>query len=393
MLESFFRTHQFLVEHTDAPVRRALMGEVDWRDRLIGIKGSRGVGKTTFLLQYAKENYGARNRKCLYVDMNNFYFQGHTLFQFASEYVREGGRVLLIDQVFKYHDWSHELRLIYEKLPLLKVVFTGSSVMRLKEENVELNGLVSSYNLRGFSFREYLNLKTGCDLRAYSMHEIENRHEHIVREIMTKVNPVEYFQGYLHHGYYPFFLENDYFGENLLKVINMMIEVDILLLKQIDLKYLGKIKYLFYLLATEGTGVPNVTQLASDTHTSRSTVVNYIKYLSDARLLNIMYRPGDEFPKKPAGIVLHNTNLLYALAFKGLNRQTVMETFFQNALWGRHKINLGDRSCTYVVDDSLRFRICQEAPRRRMPDVTYVVGDSQSATDRDVPLWLYGFLY
>ena len=173
----------------------------------------------------------------------------------------------------------------------------------------------------------------------------------------------------------------------------MMIEVDILLLKQIDLKYLDKIKFLFYLLATEGMGMPNVTQLASDTHTSRSTVVNYIKYLSDARLLNIMYRPGDEFPKKPAGIVLHNTNLLYALAFKGLGRQTVMETFFQNALWGRHKINLGDRSCTYVVDDNLRFRICQETPRRRMPDVTYVVGDSSTATDRDVPLWLYGFLY
>ena len=393
MLETFFRTHQFLVERTDAPVRRLLLGGVDWKKRLIGIKGSRGGGKTTFLLQYAKENFGSRNRKFLYVNMNNFFFQGHTLFQFASEFAHEGGQVLLIDQVFKHRDWSHELRMIHDKLPLLKVVFTGSSVMRLKEENVELNGLVSSYNLRGFSFREYLNLMTGNDFRSYNMREIENRHEHIVRKVLEKVNPMEYFQSYLHHGYYPFFLENTYFSENLLKTMNMMIEVDNLFLKQIDLKYLDKIKRLYYLLATGGTGVPNVSQLATDVHTSRATVVNYMKYLTDARMLNMMYRQGDEYPKKPAGIMLHNTNLLYAMAFKGMDKQTLMDTFFQNALWGRHKINLGDRSCTFVVDDTQKFRICLEAPHRRMPGVTYAVADPQADPERDIPLWLYGFLY
>lgn len=393
MLETFFHTHQFLVEHTDAPVRRKLMGEVDWNSRLIGIKGSRGVGKTTFLLQYAKEAFGSHNRKCLYINMNNFYFQGHTLFQFASEYAREGGRVLLIDQVFKQRDWSHELRMVHDRLPQLNVVFTGSSVMRLKEENVELNGLVSSYNLRGFSFREYLNLMTGNTFRPYDMREIENRHEHIVRNVLDKVNPMEYFQGYLHHGYYPFFLENTYFSENLLKTINMMIEVDILFLKQIDLKYLGKIKQLYYLLATGGTGMPNVSQLAADMHTSRATVVNYMKYLSDARMLNMMYRQGDGYPKKPSGIMLHNTNLLYAMAFHGLDRQTLMDTFFQNALWGRHKVNLGDRSCTFLVDDTRKFRICLEAPHRRMPDVTYAVAGALADPAKDIPLWLYGFLY
>lgn len=393
MLETFFHTHQFLVEHTDAPVCRNLMGEVDWDKRLIGIKGSRGVGKTTFLLQYAKENFGSRNRKCLYVNMNNFYFQGHTLFQFASEFVHEGGQVLLIDQVFKHRDWSHELRMIHDKLPQLKVVFTGSSVMRLKEENVELNGLVSSYNLRGFSFREYLNLMTGSTFRSYTMREIENRHEHIVKEVLGKVNPMEYFQGYLHHGYYPFFLENTYFSENLLKTINMMIEVDILFIKQIDLKYLDKIKQLYYLLATGGSGMPNVSQLAADMHTSRATVVNYMKYLTDARMLNMMYRLGDEYPKKPSGIMLHNTNLLYAMAYHGLDRQTLMDTFFQNALWGRHQVNLGDRSCSFIVDGTRKFRICLEAPHRKMPEVTYAVADPQADPVKDIPLWLYGFLY
>ena len=117
MLESFFRTHQYLVEHTDAPARRALMDEINWKSRLIGIKGSRGVGKTTFLLQYARENYAPKDHRCLYVNMNNFYFQGKSLYQFASEFYRKGGQVLLIDQVFKNPDWSHELRAIYDKLP------------------------------------------------------------------------------------------------------------------------------------------------------------------------------------------------------------------------------------------------------------------------------------
>ena len=393
MLETFFRTHQFLLEHTQAPVRRALMDEIDWRRRLIGIKGSRGVGKTTFLLQYAKENFGPRDRRCLYVNMNNFFFQGQTLFQFANEFVRGGGQVLLIDQVFKHTDWSHELRMIHDKCPKLRVVFTGSSVMRLKEENPELNGLVDSYNLRGFSFREYLNLKTGLNFKAYGIREIQNRHERISQEVMAKVDPLEHFRNYLHHGYYPFFLNCSNFSEQLLKTVNMMIEVDILLIKQIDLKYLSKLKKLLYLLSTSGTGAPNVSQLATDMQTSRATVMNYIKYLSDARLLNMVYRQGEEFPKKPSGMYLHNTNLMYAMSTGQVDEQTLMETFFQNALWGRHKVQAGDRSSTFIVDGKQRFRICLEQPRRKNTDVLYTLSNIPEGMNQEIPLWVYGFLY
>ena len=393
MLETFFRIHQFLVEHTEAPVRRALMDEIDWKQRLIGIKGSRGVGKTTFLLQYAKEHFAPRDKRCLYINMNNFYFQGKTLFQFAQEFQQAGGQVLLIDQVFKQPDWSHELRLIYNRIPRLRVVFTGSSVMRLKDENPELNGIVDSYNLRGFSFREYLNLMTGENFKAYSIREIQNRHERIAQEVLAKVDPLEHFRNYLHHGYYPFFLENSNFSENLLKTMNMMIEVDILLIKQIDLKYLSKIKKLLYLLATGGTGAPNVSQLASDMQTSRATVMNYIKYLSDARLLNMIYRHGDEFPKKPSGLYLHNTNLMYAMTPGKIDDETLMETFFQNALWGRHKVEAGDRSSTFIVDGKQRFRICLEHPNRKNTDVLYALSGIAEGAEQEIPIWVYGFLY
>lgn len=134
-MESFYRTHAYLVEHTNAPVRRDLMDEIDWSDRLIGIKGTRGVGKTTFLLQYAKEKFG-NDRSCLFINMNNFYFSGHSIVDFAYEFQKRGGKVLLIDQVFKHPEWSRELRMCYDRFPNLKIVFTGSSVMRLKEETL-----------------------------------------------------------------------------------------------------------------------------------------------------------------------------------------------------------------------------------------------------------------
>ncbi|MBQ5776086.1 MAG: AAA family ATPase, partial [Bacteroidaceae bacterium] len=168
-MESFYRTHSYLVEHLGNPVRRELMREIDWSHRLIGIKGSRGVGKTTFLLQYAREYFSLNDRTCLYINLNNLYFTDHSLIDFATAFYNQGGRVLLIDQVFKYPDWSEALRACYDLLPELQIIFTGSSVMRLKEENPLLDGLVVSYNLRGFSFREYLNIKTGMSFRAYTL--------------------------------------------------------------------------------------------------------------------------------------------------------------------------------------------------------------------------------
>ena len=396
MMEAFFRTHAYLVEHTNAPVRRLLMDEIDWNDRMIGIKGTRGVGKTTFLLQYAKENFDIYDRKCLYVNMNNFYFQGRGIANFAGEFYKHGGKVLLVDQIFKETDWSAQLRKCHDLYPDLKIVFTGSSVMRLKEENPELNSIVKSYNLRGFSFREFINLQTGNQFTPYTLDEILRNHEHIVRQILPYVSPAKYFQAYLHHGFYPFFLEHRNYSENLLKTMNMMTEVDILLIKQIELKYLTKIKKLFYQLAVEGPKAPNISQLAHDIETSRATVMNYIKYLTDARLLNMIYPCGQEFPKKPSKVMLHNSNLMYAIYPIEIKRQDVMETFFVNSLWKDHKVNQGNKDSYYIVDDNKRFRICDADTKNKIrmnSDTIYARYNSEIGKDNQIPLWLLGFLY
>ena len=392
-METFYRTHSYLVEHTNAPVRRDLMDEIDRNDRLIGIKGTRGVGKTTFLLQYAKEKFGT-DHSCLFINMNNFYFSKYTLVEFAAEFVKRGGKVLLIDQVFKYPEWSHDLRACYEMFPTLKIIFTGSSVMRLKEENPELSGIVKVYYLRGFSFREYLNLQSGNCFRAYTLQEILENHEQIAKTILRNVKPLDYFQDYLHHGFYPFFLEKRNFSENLLKTMNMMIEVDILLIKQIELKYLSKIKKLLYLLAVDGPVAPNVSQLATEIQTSRATVMNYIKYLADARLINMVYPKGEEFPKKPSKLMMHNTNLMYSIYPVKVEEQDVLDTFFMNTLYKDHKLYKGDKGTSFMVDNGLHFRICAEGCKfKNNPNVYYALHKLELGHGNMIPLWLFGFLY
>ena len=395
-MEIFFRTHRYLIEHTNVPLRRDIMDEIDWNDRLIGIKGTRGVGKTTLLLQYAKDNFAVDDRQCLYVNMNNFYFQGRGIADFAGEFYRKGGRVLLIDQVFKQPDWSKELRRCHDEYLGLKIVFTGSSVMRLKDENPELNGIVKSYNLRGFSFREFINLMTGNKFRSYTLDEIINDHERIVKTILPKVSPSRFFKDYIHHGFYPFFQEHRNYSENLLKTMNMMTEVDILLIKQIELKYLTKIKKLFYLLAVDGPKSPNVSQLAADIETSRATVMNYIKYLADARLINMIYPVCEGFPKKPTKIMLHNSNLMYAIYPINTDGQIAMETFFVNSLWRDHKVNQSPRENFYTVDGTRQFRIINAANMakvRLQPDMIYCRYNSEVGMGNQIPLWLFGFLY
>jgi uncharacterized protein len=393
-MEKFFQSHSFMLNHLNAPVQRSLMDKIDWSHRMIGIRGPRGVGKTTFLLQYARDHFDPQFKQCLYISMNNFYFQGRGIVEFAEDFVKYGGRVLLIDQVFKQPNYAEELVECYRRFDKLHIVYSVSSVMPPDNEaQRELNRISDVYVLHGFSFREFVNSQTGLNFRPYSLNEILESHEQILKTILPKVRPWNYFQDYLHHGYYPFFLETHNFTEQLLKSINMMIEVDILFIKQIDLKYLARIKKLFYLLGMEGITSPNVTKLANEIGTSRATVMNYIKDLEEARLVNLVYHEGEEFPKKPVQIMIHNTNLLYAISSRSADEQEVMETFFTNSVWRHHSVSKGKRNGAYYIDGHL-INVCDKSRRfKGQDDVYYARYNSEVGHGNDIPLWLFGFLY
>jgi predicted AAA+ superfamily ATPase len=392
-MESLYKTHQYLVEHLELPLRRKLMDEINWNDRLIGIKGSRGVGKTSFLLQYAKENFSSYDKACLYINLNNFYFTVKTIKDFAQEFRMKGGKVLLIDQIFKYPDWASELAYCYDHIPDLKIIFTGSSVLRLKDENYPLTGKVVSYNLRGFSFREFLELQTGDTFDSYSLEDIFQHHTDIAQDIVSKVKPLAFLDDYFHHGFYPFYLEKRNFSENLLKTMNMMLEIDVLAIHQIEQSYLPKLRKLLYLLSSTVPGSPNISQLSSDIETSRATVMNYIKYLKDARLVNLLYPESEEFPKKPMKLYLQNPNLLYATRMITVERQALRETFFYNQVHKNYKVNMSDKGCHFLIEGQHHFFVGNRIIGKFNPDVYYAIDGIEMGERKVVPLWLFGFLY
>ena len=394
-METFFISHAYLMEHFHAPVRRSLMDSIDWSYRMIGIRGPRGVGRTSFLMQYAKENYDVRLRQCLYINVNSFYFQAHGIVDFAGRFVAEGGQVLLIDQVFKLQNWREQLCECYRLYPYLRIVYTTTSVsMGEEEDTTGLSSLSRTYVLHGFSFREYINLATQQSFEPYTFDKLLNEHEQILRTILPKVHPWNYFLDYLKHGYYPFFLENHNFTEALLKAMNNMIEVDLLLNKQIELKYLARIKKLLYLLAINDPTSPNVSKLATEIGTSRATVMNYLKYLEEARLINMVHREGEKFSKKPAAIYLHDANLMYAVYEPSMTEQTIMETFFVNCLWRHHTVHKARRAGLFRIDNTTNICVCDKTKRvRTAADTIYVKYNTDIGREKEIPLWLFGFLY
>ena len=194
------------------------------------------------------------------------------------------------------------------------------------------------------------------------------------------MRPWEYFQQYLHHGYYPFFLEGRNFTEQLLRSMNTMIEVDILFIKQIELKYLERIKKLLYLLAVSENTTPNVSRLAEEIGTSRATVMNYLKYLEEARLVNLVYKENEGFPKKPAAVLLHNPNLIYSIYSPSISEQNIMETYFVNSLWRHHTVSKGRRDGLYRINGNVEIHVCDRSKR--------VKSESQpSSSPATTPRW------
>ena len=413
MLDAFFRIHDYLVAHSTMPIRRQLMDEINWNDRLIAIKGGRGAGKTDFLLTRIKEiETEWRNmpvpltkkgkpskrkshrdvRPCLYVSMNDFYFTQHSLLDLASEFARKGGKYLFLDQLFKYPNWSRELKRCYGKYKHLHIIFCATPVMPIDEDNHELERIVHTYNLRGFSFREYLNLQTGLKLPSFTLEEIMQRHASISREICDRVQPLKYFQAYLDHGYYPSYLESTSFEAELLKTMNSQLEVDVLIIKEIDVACLHKLRRLLYILMQEAPCALNISNISEEIGLSRATTMNYVKYLKDSRLINLLYPEHKNFPMKPTKVYMHNTNVARMDFTREIAPMDLYETYFYTAVHGAHRVNATERSAMFIVDNQYYFDVKENVSARDTIRPT-AVANLEFGRGNQMPLWLLGFLY
>lgn len=392
-MNSLAATHEILLKERTSSIRRGLMDRINRDSRLIAVKGSRGVGKTNFLLDFSKEYY-AGDDSCLYVNTNNLFIVHDGLFHFVERFHKLGGKVLLLDQVYKYPGWDKELRACYDVFPDLQIVFTSSSIVRIKS-NPYLKGIVDMYNLSGLSFREFLELETGKCFPAYPFSEMVEKHEEIAASILKQVRPLAYFGNYLEYGYYPVYLEQKSHTDYLLKNINLTLEFDIPYVSQIELKYLKKLKQLLYVVATDSSCNVNISRLSSAIGVSRATVLNYLNYMHNARLLTLLYEEGsdDESGRKPKEMYIHNPNLLNAICLDKVNENILQKSFFLSQLCAVNRMNYTDEA-DFLVDGQYPVLVCQEGKGRKAQDSVIVMEDMiERGKGHVMPLWLAGFTY
>lgn len=386
------------LQATPLDFSRGLLDVIRWEARLIGIKGARGVGKTTLLLQYIKKHLKA-DETTLYVSLDNLWFAENTLSNLVDEFVKQGGKHLFLDEVHKYQNWSQELKNLYDSYPELKIVFTGSSLLEILNARADLSRRAVVYTLNGLSYREYLELYENQKMPVFSLSDILKHHLDIAKVINQKIRPLQYFSAYLQKGYYPFYKEvPELYFHRLEEVINMVLEIELPYLRKVEVAYVHKLKQLLQIVSESVPFTPNVSKLSERIGINRNTLVSYLHFLAEARLTLNLYRDAKGISRlqKPNKIFLENTNLLYALASGNVNTGNLRETFFINQVGHNHKIEYTETG-DFKVDDRSVFEVGgKEKTSKQIKKISqaYIAADQiEYGLNNKIPLWLFGFLY
>lgn len=385
------------IQQVDTRFVRSLIDEIVWDARLIGIRGARGVGKTTLLLQRIKL-FHPLDGSVLYVSVDNIWFAEHKLYDMASDFVKRGGRFLFLDEVHRYPNWSQELKNIYDDFPELNIVFTGSSLLEILNAKSDLSRRAIVYEMQGFSFREYLNFSENQSLPIYTLEQILQSHVAISAEVLSKIKVLKYFEEYLRHGYYPFYGElPSLYYSRIGEVVNLIVEFEIPHLRGVDNAYVQKIKQLLYAVSESAPFVPNITKLSEHIGITRNALLTYIAALHDSRLTMNVHKHANGITRlqKPDKIYLENPNLMYALV-DNVDIGNVRETFFANQLRYKHELNVSEQS-DFLIDGKYTFEVGGRDKGQRqivnIPDAYIAADNVEYGSYNKIPLWLFGFLY
>ena len=358
-MENLFIKSNLIVQQQALEIERTLVKKIDWNNRLISIMGARGTGKTTLMLQRIKKMYGL-SKEALYITLDDIYFTNNLLTDFAQEFSQNGGKILFIDEVHKYPNWAKEIKNIYDFYIDLSIVFTGSSIIDISRQNADLSRRAVQYELTGLSYREFLSFAGIVNLTAISLEDLLQNHVAIANQLTLNFKPLQHFNSYLKHGYYPFFTENiNTYHLKLEKVGRLIIEEDLQFIAGFNPQHSRKIYQLLYILATNVPFKPNITKLSEKTGISRNMIITYLYYLDNARLINTLTAAGKSIStlQKPDKIFLENTNLLFALSPNNTDKGSLREAFFMSQLKNAgHEINLPLKGDFYV-DDKYTFEI------------------------------------
>jgi uncharacterized protein len=397
-MDVFFERSKQKLRNTSTGFVRGLMDTIDWKSRLIGIKGARGVGKTTLLLQYLKLNL-PKDHRSMYISLDNIWFSGQNLYGFAEHFVKQGGQYLLLDEVHKYPNWSQIIKNLYDDFPELTVVFTGSSLLEILNARSDLSRRAIVYQMQGFSFREYLNRNLGLNLPSYTLDDIVRNHVEISDIILKDVKVYEHFNNYLKHGYYPFYNESPgLYYHKLSEVVSMIMDIELPLLRGVDVTFIPKVKQLLQIISESAPFIPNITKLSERIGITRKSLLLYLHSLEESHLTNHLEKDAFGISKlqKPEKIFMENSNLMYALSNENIQTGHVRETFFMNQLKDSHQVNSTDIG-DFLVDQKYIFEVGGKKKSFKQIEGlqnAYIVADGlEYGIGNKIPLWLFGFLY
>ena len=387
-MESLIKRHLNRMQTVNLDFVRSLMNEIDWNERLLMIKGQKGVGKTTLMTQRILQMFGPTNTtEVLYVSLDNIYFGTHKLLDFIEQFHAQGGKYLFLDEVHKYKGWSLEVKNAYDEFTDLHIVLSGSSLINLSGGEADLS-------------REYLQMFHQKDFRRRTLHEILTDGNSICAEVNAQVRPLPLFSEYLRYGYYPFLKEslNNYYVR-IENIVNMTIEVELPQLRKLDIGNIRKIKSLLGILSSNVPYALDTVKLSKMAELSRTTLLQYLQNLNEARLIQLLYSNVTNVKRlqKPDKIYMENPNMLHALATTRVNEGTEREVFFINQLSSQHVVEYSKTSADFTIDHQYTIEVGgRSKDGKQIAGVAHryiASADEEYVLGNKIPLWLFGFLY
>ena len=397
-MEQLITQSRALVRCAPQEKRRYLFNRMDWGDRLIFIMGSRGTGKTTLLLQHMRM-IDEKGKSSVYLSLDDFFFSENRLTETVRKMNNHGIVEFYLDEVHQYSGWAREVKNIYDFMPEVRIVLTGSCEVDLKKESIDLSRRAVSYDLHGLSFREFLNWKVGTDFTAIELDDLFLNHEQHAFSILEKLKPLRFWKDYLQFGYFPFVFESpNTYHHRLRRVMNTILESDLRFIHNVSSENIEKIKRLIYILAESVPFKPNITKLSERVGLDRGTLTEYIYHLREAKLINTLMAKGKSTSilRKPDKLYLNNTNMAYALLGDRCNIGTLRETFFQNQLEAIADLRLPEKG-DFFINDKYTVEVGGSGKSKQqihaIPHGYVAADDIEEGALHKIPLWLFGFLY
>lgn len=387
-----------LISATSSLFHRSIFNQIGWDERLIGIMGARGMGKTTILLQQAKREYGV-DPKALYINLDDIYFAGKKLHEFAADFRNRGGSHLFIDEIHKYPSWSLELKTIFDTLPDLKVTFAASSTIEMVKHYTNLSKRATIYNIQGLSFREYLAMESIAELPVIDFEIIINDHQGIVRELAADFNVLMHFDKYITRGYYPFNADSyEQYKRQIEQVVYQTIEADLAYTEGYDPHNAYKIRQLLNVFAQNVPFKPNLVKISEQIGVHRNTLIGYFFHLEKAKLIQLLYPSGSiiSIQQKPQEVLLNNPNLTQLMCEPAPSRENLLKTFLVNQIGFHRPVKLTNRN---LLDVDGKWTLTLEVPKSASKKKyklqnTHVFADGiELGNEKKIPLWLAGLGY